>query len=179
MPQFRLHLPIDPGPVRATAELCRIARGRARAYRRLVSTRFAKFLLLAGLCHATPVFVGCGSTSTPADSVASAHQRLGGSWRLLSFSPATSLDLPLQAVLSAELGQLVVTFNQTEFTAVGPGVNFAGRFEVTSASGEQLSLILYDAQSVGYHFSAQFVGKELHFQSNDKPWVGFGKFERG
>jgi hypothetical protein len=110
--------------------------------------------------------------------VASANQRLGGSWRLQSFSPSVPLDLPLQAVLSAELGQLVVTFNQGQFSAVGPGVNFGGRYEVTGASGEQLSLVLYDPQSVGYHFSAQFMGKELHFQSDDKPWTGFGAFER-
>lgn len=157
---------------------CSIARCWTRAYRSSVSTRFATVLFLAGLCLATPLFVGCGSSKTPADSVVSANQRLGGSWRLQSFSPATPLDLPLQAVLSAEIGQLIVSFDQGKFSAVGPGVNFGGRYEVTDASGEQASLILYDAQSVGYHFSAQFVGKELHFQSNDKPWIGFGKFDR-
>jgi hypothetical protein len=57
-------------------------------------------------------------------------------------------------------------------------VNFSGRYQVTSASGEQLSLILYDSTNVGYHFSAQFVGKQLQFQSNDKPWIGFGTCER-
>lgn len=88
------------------------------------------------------------------------------------------LDLPLQAVLSAELGQLIVTFNQGQFSALGPGVDFNGRYQVTSASGEMLSLILYDAHSVGYHFSAQFVGKTLHFQSNDKPWIGVGTLDR-
>ena len=143
-----------------------------------MTTRFAKVLFLAGLGLASPLFVACGSATAPADSVVSANQRLGGSWRLQSFSPATPLDLPLQAVLSAELGQLIVTFNQGQFTAVGPGVDFGGRYEVTSAMGDQASLILYDAQSVGYHFSAQFLGKELQFQSNDKPWVGFGKFDR-
>lgn len=143
-----------------------------------MTNRFAKVLFLVGLSLATPLFVACGSATSPADSVVSANQRLGGSWRLQSFSPATPLDLPLQAVLQAELGQLIVTFNQGQFTAVGPGVNFGGRYEVTSATGDQASLILYDAQSVAYHFSAQFLGKELQFQSNDKPWVGFGKFDR-
>jgi len=135
-------------------------------------------LILAGLCLAAPLFAACGSASTPADSVVTANQRLGGAWRLQKFSPATPLDLPLQGVLGAELGQLIVTFNQGQFSAVGPGVNFSGRYEITQASGEMLSLILYDAQSVGYHFSAQFVGKQLQFQSNDKPWIGFGTFER-
>ena len=142
-------------------------------------TRSAKVLLLAGLCLATPLFAACGSSSTPADSVVSANQRLGGSWRLQTFSPATPLDLPLQAVLSAELGQLIVTFTQGTFSAAGPGLNFSGRYEISSAAGDMLSLVLYDAQGVGYHFSAQFVGTELHFQSNDKPWIGLGTFTRG
>jgi|GEM_PF-868013 len=148
------------------------------AYRSSVVTRYAKLLLLAGLCLATPLFAGCGSANTPVDSVVSANQRLGGGWRLQKFSPSLPLDLPLQAVLSAEIGTLIVTFSQGQFRAVGPGVDFSGRYELTSASGDMLSLVLYDAQNVGYHFSAQFVGKVLHFQSNDKPWIGIGEFER-
>ena len=155
-----------------------IARGRGGAYRLAVGIRTAKFVFLAGLCVSAPLFVGCGSKTSTADGVASANQRLGGSWRLQSFSPSVPLDLPLQAVLSAELGQLIVTFNQGQFTAAGPGVNSSGRFEVTSASGDQLALILYDAQGVGYHFTAQFMGKDLQFQSNDKPWTGMGSFQR-
>ena len=120
----------------------------------------------------------CGGSSSPAaNAVGTANQRLGGAWLLQSFAPLVSLDLPLQAVLGAEVGTLVVTFNQGQFSAVGPGVNFTGRFEVTSASGDQMSLVLYDPQNVGHHFSAQFAGNLLHFQSNDKPWVGFGALE--
>jgi len=126
---------------------------------------------------APPLLSACSNASAPANSVVTANQRLGGSWRLQSFAPLVSLDLPLQAVLSAEIGTLIVSFNQGQFSAVGPGVNFNGRYEVTSASGEQLSLVLYDPQNVGYHFSAQFAGNLLHFQSNDKPWVGFGALE--
>jgi hypothetical protein len=133
---------------------------------------------VAGLCLAAPLLVGCGGSSTPAESVTVANQRLGGAWRLLRFSPAVPLDLPLQAVLGAELGQLILTFNQGQYSAVGPGVNLSSRYEVTGASGDQVSLILYDAQNVGYHFSAQFAGKVLQFQSNDKPWMGFGELER-
>jgi hypothetical protein len=143
-----------------------------------VAPRFAKLLFLAGLCLATPVFLGCGSSNAPVDSVVSANQRLGGAWRLKSFVPSVPLDLPLQAVLSAEIGSLIVTFTQGQFSADGPGVNFSGRYEVTSASGEMLSLVLYDAQNVRYHFSAQFVGTVLHFQSIDKPWIGVGEFDR-
>jgi len=130
------------------------------------------------LAFASPLYFGCGGSSEPANSVANANQRLGGSWRLVRFAPSDPLDLPLQAVLSAEQGQLIVTFNQGQYSAVGPGVNLTARYELTSAAGDQLSLILYDQQNVPHHFSAQFVDGTLHFQSNDKPWTGFGEFTR-
>jgi len=167
--------------IRARSVLLRgslIAHQEAAAYRRRVTMRFTKLLVFTWLSAATPLLGACGgSGSSPANSVVAANQRLGGAWRLQSFAPLVSLDLPLQAVLGAEIGTLVITFNQGQFNAVGPGVNFSGRYEVTSASGEQLSLVLYDPQNVGYHFSAQFAGNLLHFQSNDKPWVGFGALE--
>jgi len=136
------------------------------------------WLLLAGLALATPGLVGCGASGGPAsNSVVVANQRLGGSWRLQSFATLVPLDLPLQAVLNAELGTLVVTFNQGQYNAVGPGVELSGRYEVSSASGDQLALVLYDPQNVAHRFTAQFAGNLLHFQSNDKPWVGFGALE--
>jgi len=140
--------------------------------------RSAKVLIFAALCLATPGFVACGAASGPASSVLVATQRLGGSWRLQSFAPSVSLDLPLQAVLTAEIGALVVTFNQGQFAAVGPGIDLSGRYEVTSAGADQLSLVVYDAHQVAYHFTAQFMGNLLHFESTDKPWVGFGALER-
>lgn len=159
-------------------QACLIAWGRSAAYRRSVTPRLAKVLVWAALAFAAPLSVGCGGSNTPADSVASANQRLGGSWRLVRFAPSDPLDLPLQGVLAAEQGQLIVTFNQSQYSAVGPGVNLTGRYELTSAAGDQVSLILYDPQNVGRHFSAQFVDGSLHFQSNDKPWTGFGELAR-
>ena len=153
-----------------------VARHQTAAYRPAVPSRYAKVLVLGGLLLSAPLVVGCGQQS-PANSVASANQRLAASWRLQSFAPMVPLDLPLQAVLAAEIGTLVVSFNQGQFSAVGPGVNFSGRYEVQSASGEQLSLVLIDPQGVNYHFTAQFAGNLLHFESADKPWAGFGALE--
>jgi len=145
---------------------------------RWVPSRYGKLLILGSLLFVNPALLACGSAAgAPANSVATANQRLTGSWRLQSFGPEVPLDLPLQAVLMAELGQLMVTFNQSQFTAVGPGVNFTGRYEVTSAEGEQLQAVLYDPQGVGYHFSAQFAGNLLHFHIDDKPWAGVGALE--
>ena len=121
--------------------------------------------------------MSCGAAGGAANTVAVANQRLAGSWRLQSFAPEVPLDLPLQAVLTAELGQLVVTFGSGQFTAVGPGVNFTGRYEVKTAEGEQLYAILYDQDGVGYHFTAQFSGNLLQFHIDDKPWAGVGALE--
>ena len=153
-----------------------VARHQTGAYRPAVPSRYAKILVLSGLLLSAPLVVGCGQQS-PANSVANANQRLAASWRLQSFAPVVPLDLPLQAVLSAEIGTLLVSFNQGQFSAVGPGVNFSGRYEVQSASGDQLSLVLIDPQGVNYHFTAQFAGNLLHFESADKPWAGFGALE--
>jgi hypothetical protein len=158
---------------------CLVARGWAPAYRRCVPSRSQKLLVLGSLLFLTPVWTGCGAAGgASANSVATANQRLAGSWRLQSFAPEVPLDLPLQAVLAAELDQLVVTFNQSQFSAVGPGVNFNGRFVVTSAEGDQLQAILYDPEGVGYHFSCQFAGNLLHFHIDDKPWAGVGALQR-
>lgn len=155
-----------------------VARAKAAAYRNRVSSRSTKLVILGCLLLVAPTLAGCGASSGgSANSVAAASQRLAGSWRLQSFGPEVPLDLPLQAVLVAELGQLVVTFNQSQFTAVGPGVNFSGRYVVTSAEGEQLQATLYDQQGMGYHFSAQFSGNLLHFHIDDKPWAGVGALE--
>lgn len=145
----------------------------------LLRVRFSTFCVLGCLSLTVPLgTTACAGSATPANSVSTANQRLAGSWKLQSFAPVVQLDLPLQAVLNAEVGQLVISFGQGQFTATGPGVNFAGRYEITSASADQLQFVLYDPQNVGYHFSGQFAGNLLHFQSNDKPWVGFGALER-
>jgi len=84
-----------------------VARHQTGAYRPAVPSRYAKILVLGGLLLSAPLVVGCGQQS-PANSVANANQRLAASWRLQSFAPVVPLDLPLQAVLSAEIGTLLV-----------------------------------------------------------------------
>jgi hypothetical protein len=155
----------------------RVACRESAAYLRGVVSRFARVLLVVGSVLGAPLAVGCGAGQTQAGSVANANQRLSASWRLQSFAPVVPLDLPLQAVLGAEVGQLIVTFNQGQFTAVGPGVNMTGRYEVKSAEGDQLTLMVYDPQGVAHYFTAQFAGNLLHFESTDKPWAGYGALE--
>jgi hypothetical protein len=57
-------------------------------------------------------------------------------------------------------------------------VNFQGRFEVTSAIGDQFSATLFDPEGVPYPVSARFRGSELDFQSHNERWRGTGVLSR-
>jgi hypothetical protein len=122
--------------------------------------------------------ISCGSHKPAENPVLIADQRLSGSWRLQRFMPEVALDLPLQAVLSAETGNLTVTFSSGQYSATGPGVNLSGRYQVANAQGDTLELVLFDPDNVPRHFSAQFLGNALSFHANDKPWQGDGTLQR-
>lgn len=128
----------------------------------------------------TLVATACGGgTSGQAQSpTGAAEQRLQGSWQLLGFQPSLQLEAPLQGLLDAQLRALTISFSAGSFTATGPGVETAGRYEITSASGESLSGRLYDRAGAGYGITGQFVGTQLHFTSTDSPWAGRGTLER-
>jgi hypothetical protein len=107
-----------------------------------------------------------------------ADQRLSGTWRLQRFAPEVALDLPLQAVLASQVGNLTVTFGAGQFTATGPGVSLTGRYSVLSAQGDAIEVVVYDPDGVPRHFTAQFVGTVLTFHAEDKPWQGDGALQR-
>jgi hypothetical protein len=83
---------------------------------------------------------GCGGQSNqPSDPSAAASQRLQGDWRLLSFAPSIALEPLLQGLLDAQLQALNINFANGQFTAVGPGVDTSGRYEITNAAGDSLA----------------------------------------
>lgn len=121
----------------------------------------------------------CGASGKPTATPAQiADQRLSGNWRLQRFMPEVALDLPLQGLLMAQMGSLVVTFSAGQYTAAGVGVNLTGRYSVTSAEGDSLELVLYDPDNIPHRFQAQFLGNSLSFHSADKPWKGDGTLQR-
>lgn len=120
-----------------------------------------------------------GGTSGQVESPAGiANQRLQGNWQLLSFQPSLQLEAPLQGLLDAQLRSLTITFNNGNFSAVGPGVDTGGRYEISNASGDSLSGRVYDRAGAGYGITGQFVGTQLRFTSTDTPWAGTGALER-
>jgi hypothetical protein len=121
----------------------------------------------------------CGSKQeAPPNPTAAASANLGGNWRLLSFSPAKPLDQPFQGLLDAQLKSLTVTFRGDQYFASGPGVNLQGRFEVTSAIGDQFSATLFDPEGIAYPISGRFRSNELDFQSHNERWRGSGVLAR-
>lgn len=135
----------------------------------------AAFVL--GTCIST--LAGCGPKQNQGrDQLVVVTERLGGSWRVQTFTPEQQLELPLQGLLNAELGQLIITFGNGTYTAKGPGIDLAGRFKLTGGGGELLEGLFYDATGVGYRISGQFEGPILRFRSYDAPWRGSGTMVR-
>lgn len=132
---------------------------------------------MAALCVA-----GCGGSSAPAaspDAIATATQRLQGTWRVESFTPESPLEAPLQGLLNAQLGALTISFDGDQFSATGPGVTMTGQFKVWSATLDQLTGTIYDATGVAYRVAGQFVGANaFEFRSFDNPWKGQGRLVR-
>jgi hypothetical protein len=132
------------------------------------------FALLGGAVSA------CGSKQSGGgpSGVLVATQRLQGNWRVVAFVPEAQLEVPLQGLLNAELGQLTVSFNGSNYTAVGPGINVSGRYQLDTAEGELLSGSFFDSTGVAYHLSGQFQGTQFGFRSYDSPWRGTGTLQR-
>jgi len=123
--------------------------------------------------------VACGSRrEAPPSPTAETQKNLGGNWRLLSFTPLKPLEQPFQGLLDAQLKALTVTFRGDQYFAAGPGVNLQGRYQVTSAIGDQFSATLFDPDGVAYPVSARFRGTELDFQSHNERWRGSGVLAR-
>jgi hypothetical protein len=126
------------------------------------------------------VVLGCGSSQSPPaqDPVAAAHQSLQGTWRLLSFRPATSLEPPLQSLLEAQMSTLTITIEGDLFTAMGAGINTHGRILIRGVEGDVVLGTLYDRMGAGHGVSGRFVGNQFQFSSLSPPWQGGGVLER-
>jgi len=121
---------------------------------------------------------GGGEAGRAADPTAAASQRLQGNWQLVGFAPSLELEPPLKSLLDAQLQTLAISFGNGQFSAVGPGVDTAGRYEILSATGDSLTGRVYDRAGAGYGISGQFVGSQFRFTSTDSPWGGSGVLER-
>jgi hypothetical protein len=122
---------------------------------------------------------GGGSGSKPAqDPAAMASQSLQGNWKLLSFTPATPLEPPIQSFLDAQLSTLTIKFEGDLFTAMGAGINTNGRILIRGVEGDIVLGTLYDRMGAGHPVSGRFVGNQFQFTSQSAQWQGSGVLER-
>ena len=122
---------------------------------------------------------GCGGQSNqPTDPSAAASQRLHGDWHLVGFAPSLAFDPLVKSLLDAQLQTLNINFANGQFTALGPGVDTSGRYEITNGSGDSLSGRVYDRAGAGYGITGTFLGNQFQFTSTDSPWAGNGVLER-
>jgi hypothetical protein len=127
--------------------------------------------------------LGCASSSAPPpdtskQAVTDATARIEGSWNLVTFQPAQPLEPMLQALLTAQLNHLVVTFHAGTLSVQGVGVDAQRAFTVTSAAADGFSATITDPTNVVYQVNGGFQGTEVGFTSLTDPWRGQGVLRR-
>ncbi|HEX4477296.1 MAG TPA: hypothetical protein VH142_19535 [Polyangiaceae bacterium] len=130
-----------------------------------------------------PALVACassGMTSSQmaAQDLASAGERLKGSWVLNQFQPEVSLEPMLAQLLQLQVGHLVVTFDGAHFVANGVGAQATRTYRVVEADGDHLKMTFYDDTGVPYDCDGYFDGNALHFEGLTSPWTGSGVLVR-
>jgi hypothetical protein len=125
---------------------------------------------------------GGGASSSPADSaqqaVMSTSARLEGSWTLVEFTPAQTLEPMFAALLAAQMNQLIVTFRESSMTVEGVGVTGKRTFTILQATADGFDAIITDQTNVSYEVSGAFQGNDVAFNSKSDPWRGQGRLRR-
>ena len=142
---------------------------------RFLASGLAIILLQAG--------AGCGGSRSSASDAAAidrtrAADRLRGHWLLVDYRPEQPLEPVLGAMLAAQLGRLVVTFDGQSFIAEGSGFRAQRSYEVTDAAGDAAHLVLRDETGVRYDVQGRVIGADLEFHAETSPWQGTGRLRR-
>jgi hypothetical protein len=140
-------------------------------------------VVLAALLALGSIAASCSREKAPprdarADSAASAAQRLQGRWLLQSFQPAAQLEFALQALLNAQIGQLVIDVNGMNMFIRGPGVAVQRTYRIDEAYSDHLQMMVFDSYGVGFRAFGDFNGNTLVFAGTEAPWVGRGTLVR-
>jgi hypothetical protein len=136
-------------------------------------------LAVAALLSTAPM--SCGGTHTGDDmaqAIASANQRLQGTWLLVDFQPEVALEPMLGQLLSMQMGRLTAQLDGGRIVATGLGVQATRTYRIDEASGDRFKMTLFDETGVSYEVWADFQGDVVRFQSLTPPWQGNGVLKR-
>jgi hypothetical protein len=146
----------------------------------------ASRLLLAPILVAT--IVACGGSSSPPASVPARDpiemraidDRLQGGWRLVDYRPELAPDPMFQALLTAQLGALIVRFEHGRLSADSPTFHTTRAYRVVEAAGPLFTIESPDVGNAVLTTRGTISedGQHISFQANTDPWRGSGALVR-
>jgi hypothetical protein len=135
-------------------------------------------VVVASLLLAPAASFGCASSQPRVNEVQQVNLRLQGNWQLESYRPNVALEAPLAAMLAMQVGQLRVSFNATQFTAQGPGLQVTRTYAIQEVVDTTATLIVSEPTGVSTRVWIDFTGNILIFRPLDAPWSGQGTLKR-
>jgi hypothetical protein len=128
-----------------------------------------------------------GSATAPASSaVASARDasaidgRIQGTWRLVEYRPELAPDPMFQALLTAQLGNLIVRFDHGRLYADSATFHATRAYRIVDAAGPLFAVESPDVGGVVLTTGATISddGQRIAFHGNTEPWRGSGTLLR-
>jgi hypothetical protein len=106
--------------------------------------------------------------------------RLQGGWRLVDYRPELAPDPMFQALLTAQLGALIVRFEHGRLSADSPTFHTTRAYRVVEAAGPLFTIESPDVGNAVLTTRGTISedGQHISFQANTDPWRGSGALVR-
>jgi hypothetical protein len=136
----------------------------------------------------TATLAACGGSAQSPASAATASARdasaidgrIQGTWRLVEYRPELAPDPMFQALLTAQLGNLIVRFDHGSLYADSATFHATRAYRVVNAAGTLFAVESPDVGGVVLTTSAAISddGQHITFHANTEPWRGSGALLR-
>jgi hypothetical protein len=154
--------------------------------RALTMPRRRRWVVARLLLSATLAACG-GSATAPASSAAASARdanaidgRMQGTWRLVEYRPELAPDPMFQALLTAQLGNLIVRFEGGSLYADSATFHATRPYRIVEAAGPLFTVESPDVGGVMLTTSATISddGQRIAFHGKTEPWRGSGTLLR-
>jgi hypothetical protein len=140
---------------------------------------------LALVFVATSALLGaCGGAQSPqqADQSVPIQQVLtAGPWRLTAYKAVDPLDPVTQAILTAQIQTMVITFDGTTMHLQSPSIAMVRPYKLKNPAGYAFDMVSPDPGGAGglwSHCELSQDGRHMTFLAKTNPWNGQGTLER-